>query len=121
MRAVTFPEADLEAIRHERYHHPEPRVQRKMEVLWLKHHGLTHERIAVLAGVSRSGVQRCLNDYLAGGLEQVRRRRFRGPPGQLDEPRASREEYFAQPPPRAPRRPSGSSSSTPASPGPEPG
>src|SRR3954454_3329680 len=101
MRAVTFPEADLEAIRHERYHHPEPRVQRKMEVLWLKHHGLTHERIAVLAGVSRSGVQRCLDDYLAGGLEQVRRCRCRGSASQLDEHRASLEEYFDRHPPRS--------------------
>ena len=101
MRAVTFPEADVEAIRHERYHHPEPRVQRRMEVLWLKHHGLTHERIAVLAGVSRSGVQRCLDDYLEGGLEQVRRCRCRGSASQLDEHRASLEEYFDRHPPRS--------------------
>src|SRR3954469_17986181 len=101
MRAVTFPEADVEAIQHERYHHPEPRVQRKMEVLWLKHQGLTHERIAVLAGVSRSSVQRCLDDYLAGGLEQVRRCRYQGSASRLDEQRASLEEYFDQHPPRS--------------------
>jgi transposase len=101
MRAVTFPEAEVEAIRHERYHHPEPRVQRRMEVLWLKHHGLTHERIAVLAGVSRSSVQRCLDDYLEGGLEQVRRCRCQGSVSQLDDQRASLEEYFDQHPPRS--------------------
>src|SRR3954454_12797033 len=101
MRAVTFPEADVEAIQHERYHHPEPRVQRKMEVLWLKHQGLTHERIAVLAGGSRSSVQRCLDDYLAGGLEQVRRCRCRGSASPLDEHRASLEEYFDRHPPRS--------------------
>src|SRR3954451_11794784 len=101
MRAVTFPEADVEAIRHERYHHPETRVQRQMEVLWLKHHGLTHQRIAVLAGVSRSSVQRCLDDYLEGGLEQVRRCGYRGSASPLDEHRASREEYFDRHPPRS--------------------
>ncbi len=72
MRDITFSEADLQAIGHERYHHPEPRVQRYMEILWLKHHGFTHERIATLAGVSRSTVQRCLDDYLQGGLERIR-------------------------------------------------
>src|SRR3954468_2186142 len=101
MRAVTFPEADVEAIRHERYHHPEPRVQRKMEVLWLKHHGLTHQRIAVLAGGSRSGVHRALDDSLQGGLEQVRRCRCQGSASQLDEHRASLEEYFDRHPPRS--------------------
>src|SRR6516165_7928851 len=60
MRPITFAEADLAAVAQERYHHPDPRVQRKMTVLWLKHHGETHERIAVLAGVSRSSVRRFL-------------------------------------------------------------
>jgi transposase len=101
MRSVAFSASDLEAIAHERYHHPEPRVQRKMEALWLKHHGLTHERIAALAGVSRSLVQRCLDDYLEGGLEQVRRCRYRGASSQLDTHRTSLEEHFRQHPPRS--------------------
>ena len=46
MRQITFSEADVQAIACERYHHPDPRVQRHMEVLWLKHHGFTHEEIA---------------------------------------------------------------------------
>jgi transposase len=101
MRSVTFPEADVGAIADERYHHPDPRVQRKMEVLWLKHHGLTHERIATLAGLSRSSVQRCLTDYLLGGLEAVRRCSYQGAQSQLDEHRASLEEHFRQHPPRS--------------------
>ncbi len=30
----------LESIQYERYHHPVPVVQRRMEVLWLKNHDL---------------------------------------------------------------------------------
>ena len=41
MRAVTFSEVDLKFIAYERYHFPDPQVQRKMEVLWLLHHGET--------------------------------------------------------------------------------
>jgi hypothetical protein len=63
MRNITFSEADVQAIAHERYHHPDPRVQRQMEILWGKYLGFTHERIATLAGVSRSTVQRCLTTY----------------------------------------------------------
>ena len=79
MRSINFTEDDLRAIAHERYYHPDPHVQRKMEVLWLKSHGLPHRQIADLAGVSRRTVQRYLNDYRAGGLQQVRRCLWRGP------------------------------------------
>jgi len=73
MRTFTFSEEDLAAIAHDRYYHPHPRIQRKMEVLWLKSHGLEHAQIATLAGVSRATVQRYLDEYLEGGLERVRR------------------------------------------------
>ena len=99
MRAVSFSEADLERIAYERYHHPDPQVQRKMEVLWLLHHGETHERIATLAGLSRSSVHRYLTDYLEGGLDVIRRCLHQGSVCQLDEQQASLEEYFDQHPP----------------------
>jgi transposase len=99
MRAVTFSEADLEMIACERYHHPDPQVQRKMEVLWLLHHGETHERVATLAGVSRRSVHRYLTDYLKGGLDLIWRCPHKGSVSQLDEQRASLEEYFDKHPP----------------------
>src|SRR3954463_6807307 len=58
MRQISFTAEDLQAIAHDRYHHPHPHVQRKMEVLWLKSHGLPHQQIADLAGLSRRTVQR---------------------------------------------------------------
>jgi len=99
MRAVAFSEADLEIIAYERYHHPDPQVQRKMEVLWLLHHGEAHERIATLAGVSRSSVHRYLTDYLEGGLDLIRRCPHKGSVSQLDEQQASLEEHFDKHPP----------------------
>ena len=100
MREITFSEADQQAIAHDRYHHPEPRVQRYMEILWLKHHGFTHDRIATLAGVSRSTVQRCLDDYLEGGLERIREVAPKESHSDLDDHRVSLEEYFTKHPPR---------------------
>jgi len=44
MRIVAFGPEILDAIRHDRYHHPHPRVQQKMEVLWLKSKGLPTRR-----------------------------------------------------------------------------
>lgn len=101
MRSFTFSEADLTAIAWERYYHPDPRVQRKMEVLWLKHHGLIHEQIARLAGVSLRTVQRYLDEYLHGGLEQLRRCPWTGSTSALDVHQTSLEEHFCQHPPRS--------------------
>src|SRR3954453_22194850 len=94
MRQLHFSPEDLEAIRQERYHHPHPRVQRKMEVLWLKSRGLTHEDIAALAGVSRRSVQRYPDEYLGGGLRRLRRVPWRGRDNELAGRAASLEDHF---------------------------
>ena len=60
MRHFHFTEEERKTINHERFHHPDPNVQRRMEILWLKLHGETHQRIAELAQVSRRTVQRVL-------------------------------------------------------------
>ena len=54
MRTITFTADDRRALAHDRYHHPDPRVQRKMEVLWLKSHGLGHDDIAPSNATSTS-------------------------------------------------------------------
>ena len=52
MHTITFTAEDRKALAHDRCHHPDPRVQRTMEVLWLKSHGLTHDQIAASVDVS---------------------------------------------------------------------
>jgi transposase len=104
MRTIAFDPVVLDAIRHDRYYHPHPRVQQKMEVLWLKSKGFTHEQIAAAADVSRRTVQRYLDEYRAGGLERLRRLPWRGPAGALDAHRAALEDYFLENPPRSTRQ-----------------
>jgi transposase len=101
MRRVTFSADDLAAIAWDRYQHPDPRVQRKMEILWLKHHGQTHADIARLAGVARSTVQRTLDEFLGGGLDRIYRCPWAGPRGVLEQHRLSLEAYFDEHPPRS--------------------
>ena len=88
MWAITFSAEDRRALAHDRYHHPDPRVQRKMEVLWLKSHGLNHDTIAAYADVSRRTVQRYIEEYLQGGLARLRCRRGPQPQSALAEHRA---------------------------------
>jgi transposase len=101
MRPIIFTAEDRRALAHDRYHHPDPRVQRKMEVLWLKSHGLPHDRIATYAGVSRRTVQRYLDQYLEGGLPRLRRWQWYQPESVLAEHQDSLEEYFLEHPVRS--------------------
>jgi transposase len=100
MREFSFSEDDLKAIAKDRYENPHPLVQRKMEVLWLKSHGLPHQQIADLASVSLRTVQRYLDDYLEGGMKQVRRCKWLGPKTVLLQHEQSIQEYFWDHPPR---------------------
>jgi transposase len=72
-----------------------------MEVLWLKSRGLTDAEVAELADVSPRSVQRYLDEFQAGGLEQVRRLGWKGKECELDEHRDSLEDYFLQHPPKS--------------------
>jgi transposase len=105
MREITFSEAEVQAIAQERYTHPDPRVQQRMEILWLKHHAgkykLTHEDIAILSGRSRSKVQRTLSAFVEGGLEQIRQVGVKEGHSELDDHRDSLEELLKKTPPRS--------------------
>ena len=95
----SFPETVVEEIARARYHHPDPRVQQRMEILWLKSHNQTHGDIAALARVSRSTVQRTLRTYAAEGLDGIRSFGWKGQPSALTPHAATIEEEFRQHPP----------------------
>lgn len=99
MRRFDFTDEEQKAIAKERFYHPNPRVQRRMEILWLKQHGETHQRIAELAGVSRRTVQRVLDLFAEGGVDAVRQFHEKGRPNGLTPHLASLEEEFRQRPP----------------------
>ncbi len=100
MRRFDFTDEEQNAIAKERFYDPNPRVQRRMEMLWLKQHGETHERIAELAGVSRRTVQRVLDLFAEGGLDAVRQFHEQGRPNGLTPHIESLEEEFRQRPPQ---------------------
>src|SRR5438270_5086668 len=101
MLIITTTPDHLRAFIYVLYHHPDPRVQRKMEVLWLKSHGLNHDDIAAYADVSRRTVRRYLDEFLEGGLPRLRRCRWHHPEGVLAGHAASLGDYFRQHPPRS--------------------
>ena len=71
LRLLFSPE-DLKVLAHQRFEHPDPRVQQRMEVLWLISQKVTQHQAAKLAGVSRAKAKRNVAIYLEGGVAAVR-------------------------------------------------
>jgi len=86
-------------LQHERYHHPHPIVQRRMEALWLKSHGLPHAQIAQLAGISPNTLREYLRLYQAGGVDRLKELHLHQPTSELAAHTASLEAHFRAEPP----------------------
>ena len=94
MITIEFREDEIERLRRERFGHPHPRVQRKMEALLLKSEGLPHHQITRILGVSENTLRHSLREYRDGGIERLKEIRVRHPRRDWDEYRASREACF---------------------------
>ncbi len=54
MIKIQFTEEAIDELRYQRFNHPHPRVQRKMEALLLKSEGLPHHRITRILDISEN-------------------------------------------------------------------
>jgi len=99
MIRLNFTEEEKQALNYERYHYPHPRVQRKMEALWLKSQGESHQRIAQLTGVTVTVVTEYLKEYKSGGIERLKEIHFRQPQSELIQHQQSLDDYFKVHPP----------------------
>lgn len=99
MARLTFSDEIQKTLQKERFEHPHPRVQQRMEVLWLISQGLVYRDVARLAGVSDATVDRYVAVYRNGGLEALREFQWVKPASQLMEHRESLEESFRKNPP----------------------
>jgi transposase len=99
MLRINFTDDDIQTLGFERYHYPDPKIQKKFEVLWLKSQNLAHGDIARLAGVSSRTVQRYFNEYLEGGIERLKQNNYKGAPNKLNQHAQTLKEYFTEHPP----------------------
>jgi transposase len=96
---LEFSPEDLEELDYERFRHPLPMVQRRMEALWLKSHGLAHGQIAQLVKISENTLRDYFQLYQEGGVERLKEVAIQGPESALHEHHASLEAYFRAHPP----------------------
>jgi transposase len=99
MVSINFTEEEKESLAYDRFHYPDPRVQRKLEVLWLLSQGLSRAEAARLANVSAKTVRRYVRRYKRGGIEALKRSHYRVRQSELDEHVETLKQYFEQHPP----------------------
>lgn len=85
MLRLTFSEEDIEQLRQQRFQHPNPRVQQRMEALLLKSQGLPHKQICQILAISGNTLRQYLKRYEAGGLEALKQFSYRRPQSELAE------------------------------------
>lgn len=99
MIRIEFSEEAKRALDYERYHHPHPHVQRKMEALWLKSQQLPHKDICRLARISKHTLCTYLQAYKEGGLNKLKEISFYKPTSVLSLHAKTIETYFREYPP----------------------
>ncbi len=98
MIQIDFTEAEIAALEYERYRHPSPHVQKRMEVVYLKSQGLSHQDIARLCRISRQTLVTILHLYQQEGLERLKRFDFAGQPSALNQHSSTLEAHFRRSP-----------------------
>ena len=89
----------LKEIYYHRYNHLSPLVQRRMDALWMKGHGLPHAQIAELVGVTENTIRDYFELYQEGGIEKLKEINYYQPQSELKGHIVSLEAYFREHPP----------------------
>jgi transposase len=98
MLRMSVSEEELAQVRHGRYHHPHPRVRRKLEAVLLKAEGLPHHRIAVIVGVSENTLRSYLEAYAERGIQGLTEVQFYRPASELEAHAETLGAYFREHP-----------------------
>ena len=72
MIKIEFTEEEMKVLNYERYHHPHPRVQRRIEALWLKSQNMSHKQIRRITGISSNTLIEYLRKYQECGIEGLK-------------------------------------------------
>ena len=99
MLRIDFTDEQVTQLAHERFYHPHPRVQRKMEAVYLKAQGLPHQEICRLTGICGNTLRGYLAEFLEGGVERLKCFEAGGTVSALDKHTDPLCEYFVEHPP----------------------
>ena len=100
MIRVEFSLEIIEKLEYERYHHPSPKVQKKMEALYLKSTGMLHKKICRICRITKTPLAAYLRQYMDGGVEGLKQLGYKGQPSVLHQHELTLEAHFRKNLPR---------------------
>lgn len=99
MIKIEFSEDERKKLQHERFHHPVPQVQRKLEAVYLKAMDLPHQEICRLTEICPNTLRNYLSDYQKGGIDRLKNWGYKGAVNGLTPHNDTLEsEFLARPP-----------------------
>ena len=99
MPTLEFTRADIQRLQHERFQHPHPRVQRKMEAVYLTSQGLSRATVCRLTQLSRGMLATYVRQSRTGGVARLQAVNFYRPQSAFLAHQATIEAPFAAHPP----------------------
>jgi transposase len=89
----------LKELNYQRYNHLSPLVQRRMDALRLKAHGMLHKEIAEVIGIAENTLRDYFELYQQGGIEKLKEINYYQPESELKQHIVSLEAHFREHPP----------------------
>ncbi len=89
----------VEEINYQRYNHLVPLVQRRMDAIRFKAHGMLHKEIAEIIEIAENTLRDYFKLYEQGGIEKLKEIHYYQPESELKEYIVSLEAYFRDHPP----------------------
>ena len=96
---LEFTPEQIAELRYQRYNHPIPLVQRRMETLLLKAYGLAHEQIEEIVDIAGNTMREYFELYQQGGIEKLKEVNYHRPESELVKHIVTLEAYFQENPP----------------------
>lgn len=100
MLQLNLGETEIQRLNYERYHYPDPLVQKRMQAVYIKAiTNLSNELTGVLAGLTRDSVGHWAKRYQQGGFEALCQVGYGTNKSELENHTGSIQESFTQQPP----------------------
>lgn len=100
MIKLTFTTEDIKKLEKERYNHPHPKVQKRIEALYLKSQKLAHNQICYLCKITEKTLTNWLKIYRDNGIEGLKKLAYKGSPSRLNVYSDMLKKYFEKNAPR---------------------
>lgn len=101
MLELNFSKVILDQLHYERFNNPHPRVQLKMEAIYLKGIGMPNKKILEICRISKTTFTRYQHVFIDEGVEGLKVWNCKGRKGTLNNFCCSFKDYFTKNPPQS--------------------